>query len=173
LEAKPESPRRQGVLQGELAAVYAPHDAEVLAAARYLQTVVQQQQKLVLHGSPVQGSIYQNQVGGNQNQVAGNQYNVQGELIGPKTRSGAKRVISILLIVGGLITAIPAAGMLPFFDAIVNGMQSVPSGSEGPNVTSIANAFGTTSHVMIYASIGLGIVMVIGGILLGRNSKNS
>jgi len=173
LEPKPDSPHRQGVLQEELAAVHAWQDAEVLAAARHLQTLVQQQQNISIRGSTLQGSIYQ--VGHDQYQVGRDQYNVHAsELVGPGTRRGVRSVMSVLLIIGGLIVSIPAAGMLPFFDSLVQSMVQLPPG--GPDVsgfTATANSFGTAAHLMIYTIIGLGIVMVIVGILLRRNLRKS
>jgi hypothetical protein len=169
LEAKPDSSPRQGVLHEELAAVNALQDAEVLAAARYLHVLVQQQQiqfqqqqGINIQRSTLQGSIYQ---------AGGNQYNVDAnKLVGPGTRRGVRRVVSVLLIVSGLITGIPAAGMLPFFDAIVNSVVQNPlSGSEASSFT----AFGTSVHIMIYTMIGLGVVMVIGGILLLISGKRT
>lgn len=168
LEPKPNSPHRQGVLQEELAAVNAWQDAEVLAAARHLQNLVQQQQNISLRGSTLKGSLYQ--VGRDQYQVGRDQYNVHASgLVGSGTRRSARRVMSILLIIGGLIVSIPAASMLPFYDALVNSMvQNAPTAS---GFTAIANSFGTAAHLIIYFLIGLGIVMVIGGIWLRRNLR--
>jgi hypothetical protein len=165
LEEKPDSSHRQGVLQEEIAAVNAWQDAEVLAAARHLQTLVQQQ-NISLRGSTVGGSIYQ---------VGGNQYQVDaGGLVGPGTRRGTRRVISVLLIIGGLLVSIPSAGMLPFFNGIVNSMvQTASSGPDASSVAATANSFGIAANVMIYTFIGLGILMVIGGIWLRRNLRKS
>ena len=172
LELKPDSPHRQGVLQEEIAAVNAGQDVEVLSAAKHLHTLVQQQQQISLHRATVQGSIYQ--VGRDQYQVGRDQYNVQAsELVGPGTRRSARRVMSVLLIIGGLIVSIPAAGMLPFYDALVNSIAQTQSDGSDGLPTDLINSFGTAAHLMIYTLIGLGIVMVIGGIWMRLNLRKS
>lgn len=106
LESKSDSPHRQGILQEELATVNAWQDAEVLAAARHLQLMVQQQQNISLQGSPVQGSIYQ--VGHDQYQIGRDQWNVHAdELVGPGIRRGIRLYFSIAVILAviGLIIA--------------------------------------------------------------------
>lgn len=60
LEAKPESDGRKGTLQEELIAVNAEQDAEVLAAAKHVLTLVQPQQAglgkfTIQYNAPVQG----------------------------------------------------------------------------------------------------------------------
>jgi len=78
------------------------------------------------------------------------------------------------LIIGGLIVSIPAAGMLSFFNAVVNAMvQSPQIGPDGSGFTATANSFGTAAHLIIYTLIGLGIVMMIGGIWLRLNLRKS
>lgn len=156
LEPKPDSVPRQGVLEEELAAVNALQDAEVLAAAKHLYTQVQYQQQISLKSSVVQGSIVQ--VGRDQFQAGRDQFHIHAdELVGSRTRRGARSVIGVLLIIGGLLMSIPAAGMLPFFD-------SDPTAPAG---------FHTSMHVMIFTIIGLGIVMVVGGVWLMRNMRKS
>lgn len=174
LESKPDSTHRQGVLNEELTAVNAGQDAEVRAAVTRLQTVVQQHQSINLKNASVKGSIYQ--VGGNQYQIGRDQVNVNaGDLVGPGPRRTARNVISLLLIIGGLITCIPAAGMLPFFEAIVNTMtqpvEGFPEMPDASNFNAAANSFGTAAHVMIYTIIALGIVMVIAGFWMRRKLK--
>ncbi len=172
LELKPDSPHRQGVLQEEIAAVNAGQDVEVLSAAKHLHTLVQQQQQISLHRATVHGSIYQ--VGHDQYQVGRDQYNVHAsELVGPGTRRGVRSVMSVLLIIGGLIVSIPAAGMLPFYDALVNSIAQTQSDGSDGLPTDLINSFGTAAHLMIYTLIGLGIVMVIGGIWMRLNLRKS
>ncbi len=173
LERKPDSPYRQKVLQEEIAEVNAERDVEVLSTAKHLYTLVQQQQQISLHRSTVQGSIYQ--VGHDQYQVGRDQYNVQAsELVGPGTRRGVKRVISVLLIIGGVIMGISGATMLPAINAFVNLVaqtsQNVPN---GPGFTAYANGLVTAMYVLIFIMIGIGIVMVIGGIRMSRNLRKS
>ncbi|MBO0791804.1 MAG: hypothetical protein J2P36_12770, partial [Ktedonobacteraceae bacterium] len=153
LENKPASTNRQGVLHEELAAVNAGQDAEVRAAATHLRTVIQQHQSINLQNASVKGSIYQ--VGGNQYLIGRDQVNINaGDLVGPGPRRTARNIISILLIIGGLITSIPAAGTLPFFEAIVNAMtQPVDGFPEMSGFNAAANGFGTAAHVMIYTII--------------------
>lgn len=174
LESKPGSTNRQGVLHEELAAVNAEQDAEVRAAVTRLWTMVQQHQSISLKNASVKGPIYQ--VGGNQYQIGHDQVNVNaGDLVGPGPKRTARNIISILLIIGGLITSILAVGMLPFFEAIVNGMtQPVPGFPATPGDSSfnaVANSFGTAAHVMIYTIIVVGIVEVIAGIWMRRKLK--
>jgi hypothetical protein len=182
LETKSDSPHRQGGLHEELAAVNAGHDPEIVAAASHLYALVQQQQQNInVRGSMLQSSINQvgrdqYRIGHNQYQIGRDQYNVQGgELIGPDTRRGAKSVISILLIIGGLLIGIPAIGMLPFFDAVIKMMiQMVMSGPEPPGTsgfTDTVNAWGTAAHLVIYTIVGVGILMVIGGFWMRRGLR--
>ena len=148
----------------------------MVTAAKYLQSVTQHYQSISLYKSPVQGSIHQ--VGHDQYYVGRDQYNFDASrLVGPRTRRTAKHITSVLLIIGGLLVSIPSAGMLPFFDSIVNGMtqpltqeQSMP-GAAGFIAT--ANSFGTAAHLMIYTMIGLGIIMVIAGVWLRWNLRKS
>ena len=173
LENKPTSPNRQGMLQKELATVNAWQDRDVVAATTRLQTVVrtvyQQQQHINANNAQVMGSI--NQAGGNQMWVGRDHVSVNaGDLVGPGPRRTARNVISILLIIGGLITSIPAAAMLPFFETLVNAMtQGGPNVPSDPSFSALANSWGTAAHVMVYTMIVLGIVMVIAGIWMRRS----
>ena len=152
----------------------------MVAAARQLQMIVQQQQSINLHGSPVQGSIvghdqyhYQYQVGRDQYQVGRDQYNIQASnLVGPRAGRTARNVFGIVLIVLGFMMVIPAIGAIPFFDSLIHAMIQSTPGSDASDLT-LASSFGTTAHVILYLMIGVGIFMVIMGVALrmGR-SKN-
>ena len=168
LENKPDSTNRQGVLHEELAAVNAWQDTEVVAAATRLRTVVQQHQSISLKNAPVMGSI--NQAGRDQYWIGRDQVSVNaGDLVGPGPRHTARNVISILLIIWGLITSIPAIGAIPFFDALIKAMAGGPD--TPASFIDATNGFATAAHVIIYTSIALGIVMVIAGIWMRRKLK--
>lgn len=172
LEQKPTSPNRQGVLHEELAAVNAGRDAEISAAVTRLQTVGRQHQSISVRHVSVGGNI--NQVGGNQYQIGRDQLNVNaGDLVGPGPRRTARTVIAMLLIVFGLITAIPALGIMPFFDAIVRGITQPIQGfpDAPPSFNDAANRVGTAAHVIIDTMVAFGIVMVIVGLLMLRRKR--
>lgn len=175
LENKPDSTNRQGVLHEELAAVNAWRDTEVLAAATGLrnvvQTVVQQHQSISLKNAPVMGSI--NQAGHDQYWIGRDQVSVNaGDLVGPGPRHTARNVISILLIIGGLMTSIPAVAILPFFESIANTMTTgFPQSPGDSSFNAAVNSWGIAAHVIVYTLIALGIVMVITGIWMGRKLK--
>lgn len=160
LESKPDSHSHQGVLHAKLAAVNALQDADVLAAASYLQMQVQQQQTINLRSSTVQGSIYQ---------VGRDHYNVQqAELIGPKTISRVVRIFFIIqLIFWGVVVIAGGVSSLVFFvilaftdSAQLWGWNQLAARPEG-----------VIGAVLSIIGLTIGIAMVIGAIKLIRSLK--